>query len=134
SNATLSLHDALPISYVIDVIVSSLSPEKAARLSNAVAEAFITSQTEAKQNAARQANLLIARQIDDLQAKSREADERLEAYRKEHGFVQIDGRTVDEQTLQQLNEANVTARLKADEASARLARLDSIARTSDGDL
>src|SRR5690606_40451101 len=83
SNATLSLHDALPISYVIDVIVSSLSPEKAARLSNAVAEAFITSQTEAKQNAARQANLLIARQIDDLQAKSREADERLEAYRKE---------------------------------------------------
>ena len=120
--------------YVIDVIVSSLSPEKAARLSNAVAEAFITSLTEAKQNAARQANLLIGRQVSDLQAKSREADERVEAYRKKHGFVQVDGRSVDEQTLTQLNEANVAARLKADEASARLARLDSIARSSDGDL
>lgn len=120
--------------YVIDVIVSSLSPEKAARLSIAVADAFVASQTEAKQNAARQANLLIARQLDDLQAKSRAADERVEAYRKEHGFVQVDGRSVDEQTLTQLNEANVAARLKADEASARLARLDSIARTSDGDL
>lgn len=120
--------------YVIDVIVSSRSPEEAARLSNAVAEAFITSLTEAKQNAARQANLLIGRQISDLQAKSREADERVEAYRKQHGFVQVDGRSVDEQTLTQLNEANVAARLKADEASARLARLDSIARSSDGDL
>ncbi|WP_029074595.1 GumC family protein [Kaistia adipata] len=120
--------------YVIDVIVSSRSPEEAARLSNAVAEAFITSLTEAKQNAARQANLLIARQVSDLQAKSREADERVEAYRKQHGFVQVDGRSVDEQTLTQLNEANVAARLKADEASARLARLDSIARSSDGDL
>ncbi|BCP51880.1 hypothetical protein K32_04970 [Kaistia sp. 32K] len=120
--------------YVIDVIVSSTSAEKAARLSNAVAEAFIVSQTEAKQNAARQANLLIARQVSDLQAKSRDADERLEAYRKKHGFVQVDGRPVDEQTLRQLNEANVTARLRADEASARLAQLDAIARTSGGDL
>jgi succinoglycan biosynthesis transport protein ExoP len=120
--------------YVIDVIVSSTSAEKAARLSNAVAEAFVVSQTEAKQNAARQANLLIARQVDDLQAKSRQADERLEAYRKKYGFVQVDGRPVDEQTLRQLNEANVTARLRADEASARLAQLDSIARTSGGDL
>ncbi|WP_018181158.1 Wzz/FepE/Etk N-terminal domain-containing protein [Kaistia granuli] len=120
--------------YVIDVIVSSTSAEKAALLSNAVAEAFVVSQTEAKQNAARQANLLIARQVDDLQAKSRQADERLEAYRKKFGFVQVDGRPVDEQTLRQLNEANVTARLRADEASARLAQLDSIARTSGGDL
>ncbi|MCX5519161.1 Wzz/FepE/Etk N-terminal domain-containing protein [Kaistia defluvii] len=120
--------------YVIDIIVSSTSPEKAARLSIAVAEAFMASLTEAKQNAARQANLLIARQIDDLKAKAREAEDRVEAYRKENGVVQVDGRPVDEQTLKQLNEANVTARLKADEASSRLAKLDAIARTNGGDL
>jgi len=120
--------------YVIDIIVSSTSPEKAARLSIAVAEAFMASLTEAKQNAARQANLLIARQIDDLKAKAREAEDRVEAYRKENGVVQVDGRPVDEQTLKQLNEANVTARLKADEASSRLAKLDAIARTTGGDL
>ncbi|WEK48719.1 MAG: exopolysaccharide transport family protein [Candidatus Kaistia colombiensis] len=120
--------------YVIDIVVFSTSAEKSARLSNAVAEAFMASLTEAKQNAARQANLLIARQIDDLKAKAREAEDRVEAYRKESGVVQIDGRPVDEQTLKQLNEANVTARLKADEASSRLAKLDTIARSSGGDL
>jgi len=120
--------------YVIDVIVSSTSAEKSARLSNAVAEAFIASLTEAKQNAARQANILIARQIDDLKAKAREAEDRVEAYRRENNVVQVDGRPVDEQTLKQLNEANVSARLKADEASSRLAKLDAIARTSGGDL
>lgn len=120
--------------YVIDIIFSSTSAEKSARLSTAIAEAFMASLTEAKQNAARQANVLIARQIDDLKAKAREAEERVEAYRKENGVVQIDGRPVDEQTLKQLNEANVAARLKADEASSRLAKLDAIARTSGGDL
>lgn len=120
--------------YVIDIIFSSTSAEKSARLSTAIAEAFMASLTEAKQNAARQANVLIARQIDDLKAKAREAEERVEAYRKENGVVQIDGRPVDEQTLKQLNEANVSARLKADEASSRLAKLDAIARTSGGDL
>lgn len=120
--------------YVIDVIVSSISAEKSARLSNAVADAFIASLTEAKQNAARQANILIARQIDDLKAKAREAEDRVEAYRRENNVVQVDGRPVDEQTLKQLNEANVTARLKADEASSRLAKLDAIARSSGGDL
>ncbi|MCX5577117.1 Wzz/FepE/Etk N-terminal domain-containing protein [Kaistia terrae] len=120
--------------YVIDVIVSSTSAEKAARLSIAVADAFMDGMTEAKQNAARQASVLIARQIDDLKAKAREAEERVEAYRKEHGVVQIDGRPVDEQTLKQLNEANVAARMKADEASSRLAKLDAISRESGGDL
>ncbi len=120
--------------YVIDVIVSSTSAEKSARLSNAVADAFIASLTEAKQNAARQANILIARQIDDLKAKAREAEDRVEAYRRENNVVQVDGRPVDEQTLKQLNEANVTARLKADEASSRLAKLDAIARSGGGDL
>lgn len=120
--------------YVIDVIVSSTSPEKAARLSTAVAEAFVSSSTEAKQNAARQANDLILKQIDDLKARARDADEKVQAYRAQHGLLQVDGKPVDEQTLSQLNDANIAARLKSDQAEERWRKIDSLARSGSADF
>ncbi|PPE81353.1 hypothetical protein C3941_01125 [Kaistia algarum] len=120
--------------YVVDVIVSSVSAQKAARLSLAVAEAFIQSSTEAKQNTARQANDLILRQVDDLKAKAREADQRVQRYREEHGLIQIDGKPVDEQTLAQLNEANNAARLKADQSEERWSKIDALSRTGGNDF
>ncbi|MBB3932228.1 uncharacterized protein involved in exopolysaccharide biosynthesis/Mrp family chromosome partitioning ATPase [Kaistia hirudinis] len=120
--------------YVVDVIASSVSPEKAAALSRAVASAFVASSTEAKQNAARQANDLLLRQVDDLRNKAREADERVQRYRAEHGLLQVDGKPVDEQTLTQLNQANVEAKLKADQTAERWRTIDSLARSGSPDF
>ena len=120
--------------YVIDVIVSSTSPDKAARLSIAVAEAFISSSTETKQNAARQANDLLLRQVDELKARARDADERVQAYRAQHGLLQVDGKAVDEQTLSQLNEAAIAARVKADAAEERWRKIDALARSGSADF
>lgn len=121
-------------SYVIDVSVASRSAEKAARLSNAAADAFLAGQAEAKREAVRQASLLVARQIDELRAWTGEAEARVEAHRREQGGGQLDGLSIDEQSLRQLNEANVAARLRVDEASSRLARIDAIVRSGNGDL
>ncbi|MCX5495977.1 Wzz/FepE/Etk N-terminal domain-containing protein [Kaistia dalseonensis] len=115
--------------FVIDIIVSSMSAEKAARLSMAVAEAFIESSTEAKQSTARQANALLLKQIDELKALARDADQRVEAYRQSHGMVDVDGRPLDEQTLKQLNEAYIAAKLKADSAAERQRTLAAIMRS-----
>jgi len=120
--------------YVIDVIVSSTVPDKAARLSIAVAQAFVDSSTEGKQNAARQANDLLRRQLDDLRARARAADERVQQYRQQNGLVQSDGQPIDEQTLAQLNTANIEARLKADQSEERWRKIDSLARSGSAEF
>ena len=49
--------------------------------------------------------------MDELKARARDADERVQAYRAQHGLLQVDGKAVDEQTLSQLNEAAIAARV-----------------------
>lgn len=105
--------------YVLDISVNSESAERAALIAQELAEAFVANQVEVKQAAVREASNLINRQLDDLRAKARAAQEKLEAYRRDHGLLTANGRSVDEDTLRQLNDAYVAARLRTQDAKAR---------------
>ncbi|CAI9412169.1 hypothetical protein ANOBCDAF_02628 [Pleomorphomonas sp. T1.2MG-36] len=105
--------------YVLDISVRSGSAERSARIAQELAEAFVANQVEVKQAAVREASNLINRQLDDLRAKARSAQEKLEAYRRNHGILTANGRSVDEDTLRQLNDAYVAARLRTQDAKAR---------------
>lgn len=105
--------------YVLDISVLSNSADKAARIAQELAEAFVATQVEVKEAAVREGSNLINRQLDDLRAKARTAQEKLEAYRRDHGLLTANGRSVDEDTLRQLNDAYVAARLRTQDAKAR---------------
>ncbi|MCM5558026.1 exopolysaccharide transport family protein [Pleomorphomonas sp. JP5] len=105
--------------YVLDISVRSRAADLSARIAQELAEAFVANQVEVKQAAVREASNLINRQLDDLRAKARTAQEKLEAYRRNHGILTANGRSVDEDTLRQLNDAYVAARVRTQDAKAR---------------
>ncbi|WP_288197264.1 exopolysaccharide transport family protein [uncultured Pleomorphomonas sp.] len=118
--------------YVLDISVLSDSASKSARIAQELAEAFVANQVEVKAAAVREASNLINRQLDDLRSKARAAQEKLEAYRRDHGILTANGRSVDEDTLRQLNDAYVAARLRTQDAKARRDKI-AAARASGSD-
>jgi len=118
--------------YVLDISVRSRSADRSARIAEALADAFVANQVDVKAAAVREASSLINRQLDDLRAKARAAQEKLETYRREHGILTANGRSVDEDTLRQLNDAYVAARLRTQDAKARRDKI-AAARASGSD-
>ncbi len=118
--------------YVLDISVNSGSADRSARIAQELAQAFVANQVEVKEAAVREASNLINRQLDDLRSKARTAQEKLEAYRRDHGILTANGRSVDEDTLRQLNDAYVAARLRTQDAKARRDKI-AAARASGSD-
>ncbi|MBS1168013.1 MAG: cryptic autophosphorylating protein tyrosine kinase Etk [Proteobacteria bacterium] len=118
--------------YVLDISVRSGSADRSARIAQELAEAFVANQVEVKEAAVREGSNLINRQLDDLRSKARAAQEKLETYRREHGILTANGRSVDEDTLRQLNDAYVAARVRTQDAKARRDKI-AAARASGSD-
>ena len=118
--------------YVLDISVRSGSADRSARIAQELAEAFVSNQVEVKEAAVREGSNLINRQLDDLRSKARAAQEKLETYRRDHGILTANGRSVDEDTLRQLNDAYVAARLRTQDAKARRDKI-AAARASGSD-
>lgn len=89
--------------FIIDVGVFSSDPVKAARLSDAVAKAFIDDQVDARLNVFHSESAFITERLAELQARLHEAETRVEDYRKQHGIVLAKGALFNEQQLADLN-------------------------------
>lgn len=108
---------------LLDVSVTTRSPEKSAQLSQAVAQAFVEGLSRVKVDQIEQANALLSRQVDAMRTKMLEAEARVEEYKRNNGITVTRGNLVDEETLRQTNENLVIARQKAQEAKERWERL-----------
>ena len=110
-------------SSVIDFL--SEDPELAARVANAIAEAYLVRQREAKQEQARSAEQWLAGEIETMRKKVEEAEAKVEEFRaKSNLLVGTNNTTLSAQQLGDLNTQLAAARtLKADaEARAKLIR------------
>lgn len=120
--------------YLFDVTVSSRSPEKAARLADAVAAAFVDGLASAKVDQVETANTLLAKQVDEMRAKMIDAEARVEDYKREHGIAVTRGILVEEETLRQANDALIAARTRMQEARERSDRLAQTLKSGDPTL
>jgi uncharacterized protein involved in exopolysaccharide biosynthesis len=118
---------------LIDVAVTSRDPEKAARLSRAVADAFVESLAHAKVEQIEQANRLLAAQVDEMRRKMQQAEAKVEEYKRANGIAVTRGSLVDEETLRQSNENLITARNRTQEARERFEHLRQALRNGDID-
>jgi len=112
--------------YVVDVSVTSEDPAKAARLANAIAQTYLTEQTEVRSDAARQISQALKGRLQELQTRVRDAEQKVEAYKASHNIVGANGELVNEQQLSNLNSQLSTSRARTSEAKARLDQVESV--------
>jgi uncharacterized protein involved in exopolysaccharide biosynthesis len=112
-------------SHVITIDFLSENPELAARVANAVADAFLQRLAQAKQDQARNAGQWLSGEIETLRKRVADAEGKVEAFRaKSNLFVGPNNTQLSVQQLGDLNAQLATARAqKADaEAKAKLIR------------
>jgi len=112
--------------YIVSINVTSEDPAKAARLANAVAQAYLTEQTDVRSDAARQVSQSLSARLKELQGRVRDAEERVEAYKEANNIVNANGELVNEQQLADQNGRLVAARARSAEAKARLDQIESV--------
>jgi len=120
--------------YVIEIGFLSRSPERAAVVANATAEAYILDQLEAKYEATRRAGIWLQERIHELQQQAATAERAVLDFKKANNIVDTGGRLINEQQLAELNSQIVLARAATAEARARLNRISEITRNDIAEL
>ena len=105
------------LTYVITIAFRSLNPDRAAEIANAVADAYIDDQLEAKYKSARRAGTWLQTRLRELREQASTAERAVVAFKNKNNMVDTGGRTINEQQLAELNSELVLARSKTAEAT-----------------
>jgi polysaccharide biosynthesis transport protein len=114
------------LTFVIDIGYLSLSPDRAAQIANAAADAYIDDQLEAKYQVTRRAGFWLQERIQELRQQASTAEQAVLDFKKANNIVDTGGRLIGDQQLAELNSQIVLARATTAEAKARLDRLGEI--------
>ena len=106
-------------SQLIEIRFAARDPVKAARISTAIAEAYLAAQLEAKQRATAAASALLDRKLGSLRSTVADADRRVQQFKTENNMFDADGRPLDDTQLQREMEFYTAARNKTTEARAK---------------
>ena len=117
--------------YVVDVSVTSQDPAKAARLANAVAQAYLAEQTDVRSDAARQISQSLSARLNELKDRVREAEDRVETFKARNNIVGASGQLVNEQQLSELNNQLGVAHARTAAAKARLDQVERLQLSKD---
>jgi polysaccharide biosynthesis transport protein len=122
-------------SYGLDISFTSKSPVKAAKIANAIANAYIADQLEVSDQTRRRAGAWLEERIETLKAQVTAADRAVLEFKEKNKIVDLGGqgaaqgtpgRLIEEQQLADLNTQLATARGATSEARARLDRIEEI--------
>ena len=119
------------LSYIIQVSFESLDPKRAADLADAVANAYIVDQLQAKFQSARLAGSWLRDRLNELREQASVAERAVVEFKVQNNIVSTGGtdkRLVGEQQVAELNSQLVIARAQVSEASARLERIQAVLR------
>jgi polysaccharide biosynthesis transport protein len=117
-------------SYVIDVNFASEDPNKAARIANAVADAYIAADLAARTQSTKMASQWLQDRLIELKVQATDADRVLQNYKSTNNIVDTGRGLLNQQQLSDLNTQLISARTEIAEAKARLGRIRQIG--SDG--
>jgi polysaccharide biosynthesis transport protein len=118
------------LTYVIAINFQSLSPDRAAEIANAVANAYIDDQLNAKYQAARRAGTWLQDRLRELREQAATAERAVVAFKTKNNIVEAGGRTINDQQLAELNSELVLAKSQVAEARAKVARVESVLQSN----
>ncbi len=122
--------------YVIEVGVELLDPEKAARIANAIVDAYLSDELEAKYAAARRATIWLQERARELQNQASAARRAVVEFKTKNNIVIVNtgerhlkgsnGRLMNDQQLSELTSQLVLNQAATAEAKARYERIGEI--------
>ena len=113
--------------YVLSIAVTSIDPEKAAKLANAVANAYIVQKLDARFDAAKRASGWLSDRLAGLRKQVRESEDAVAKFRADHGLTEsAPNVALTQEQLSQLSAKLVQARTDLAQKKARLDVLRSI--------
>lgn len=118
----------LGLTYVMEIGFTSVDSQKAARIANAVADAYIVDQLEAKYQATRRASVWLQDRIKELRTQASAAQKAVVDFKTANNIVDTGGRLMNEQQLAEVNSQLVLAHASTAEAKARLDRMNDIVK------
>ena len=117
------------LSYVIQIDFQSYDPERAAEIANAVADAYIADQLEAKYQATRRAGAWLQDRIKELRDQVSIAERAVVEFKQKNNIVSTgntDRPLLGQQQVAELSSQLVISRASTAEAKARLDRINSV--------
>jgi succinoglycan biosynthesis transport protein ExoP len=114
-------------SYIEQIAFTSLDREKAARIANAFADAYIEDQLQAKFEATRRASAWLEQRIGELRQQASDAYKAVQDFKSENSIIiGVDGKLASEVELDQLGIALAKARADTSQARAKLDRISRV--------
>ena len=106
---------------MLNISITWDDPVRAAQLANAVADAYVVDQLDARLESAKRASGWLSDRLIELRRQLRDSEEAVAKFRKEHGLTRS-GPTValNDQQLADLNSKLIAARTDAAEKKARV--------------
>jgi succinoglycan biosynthesis transport protein ExoP len=123
--------EVVPSQYtnLLQVNVTSKDPRKAARIANAIADAYLDQQLEGRYSATRRATDWLKERLEEHKVKLRQSEERFERLRAQMELVEKEGATLEEKQVVRMNEDLVLQRARTAEARAKY---ESVQRQANG--
>jgi succinoglycan biosynthesis transport protein ExoP len=122
----------LGLTYVIEIAFKSTDANKAARIANAVAEAYLEQQQSSKFNATRGASAWLSQRVGELAQRVRVAEEKVVSYKAAHGLLSTQGVNQTEAAISELNTKLAEARAEQAQKEARLTAAQRQFRSGNG--
>ena len=111
-------------SYIEQIAYTSLDRDKAAKIANAFADAYIEDQLQAKFEATRRASAWLEQRIGELRQQASDAYREVQDFKSENSIIiGVDGKLASEVELDQLGIALAKARADTSQARAKLDRI-----------
>lgn len=108
------------LTYVVSMTFAASNPQKAARYANAVAQAFVASQTAVRTAAADQAAVWLNDRLKTLSDRLRDSEDAVAAFKSEHRIVNAGRESTTRQLrVTELSQQVSAARLRTEEAKTR---------------
>src|SRR6266849_6763963 len=113
---------------ILNIAITWVDPVRAAQLANAVADAYVVDQLDARLESAKRASGWLSDRLVELRKQLSDAEEAVASFRKAHGLTRS-GPTValNDQQLADLNSKLVAARTEVAERKARVNFLSDLA-------
>lgn len=112
--------------YVLSLNYSSLNPEKAAQIANAVVDTYIVGALEAKYQSTKRAGEWLQQRSAELREQATASDRAVQTFKAQNNIVGTSRGLMSEQQLTDVNTQLVQARASTAEAKARLDRIEAI--------
>lgn len=114
-------------SYVEQIAYTSLDPNKAARIANAFAEAYIEYRLQAKFDATRRASAWLEERISELRQQASNAYKAVQDFKADNSIIiGVEGKLASDVELDQLGVALAKARADTSQARAKLDRIQRV--------